>query len=89
MTTAVLTADQVAERLGISRWKVHSPPSPTAAPSGERTPHPVTVSLPLVVGLTHVLAYWVFGGTGLSGPEAWLAASLEPAPGAEGEPTRG
>ncbi|MGW3980913.1 hypothetical protein [Streptomyces mirabilis] len=29
MTTAVLTADQVAERLGISRWKVHSPPAPT------------------------------------------------------------
>ncbi len=23
MTTAVLTVDQVAERLGISRWKVH------------------------------------------------------------------
>ncbi|MET9112852.1 helix-turn-helix domain-containing protein [Streptomyces longwoodensis] len=24
MTTAVLTVDQVAERLGISRWKVHN-----------------------------------------------------------------
>jgi excisionase family DNA binding protein len=23
MTTAVLTVDQVAQRLGISRWKVH------------------------------------------------------------------
>ncbi|MEU4143552.1 helix-turn-helix domain-containing protein [Streptomyces parvulus] len=23
MTTAVLTVDQVADRLGISRWKVH------------------------------------------------------------------
>ncbi|MFF1406495.1 replication initiator [Streptomyces sp. NPDC058294] len=36
---------------------------------------------------TYVLAHWVFAGTGLSGAEAWLAASLEPAPGTEGEPT--
>jgi hypothetical protein len=37
---------------------------------------------------TYVLAHWVFAGTGLSDTEAWLAASLEPAPGTEGEPTR-
>ncbi|UJA08788.1 replication initiation protein [Streptomyces collinus] len=36
---------------------------------------------------TFVLAHWVFAGTGLSDTEAWLAASLEPAPGTEGEPT--
>jgi hypothetical protein len=36
---------------------------------------------------TYVLAHWVFGGTGLSDTEAWLAASIEPAPGTEGEPT--
>ncbi|MET9070609.1 replication initiator [Streptomyces sp. NPDC004232] len=36
---------------------------------------------------TFVLAHWVFAGTGLSDAEAWLAASLEPAPGTEGEPT--
>ncbi|SBT92437.1 hypothetical protein GA0115233_104517 [Streptomyces sp. DI166] len=36
---------------------------------------------------TYVLAHWAFAGTGLSDAEAWLAASLEPAPGTEGEPT--
>lgn len=36
---------------------------------------------------TYVLAHWVFAGTGLSDAESWLAASLEPAPGTEGEPT--
>ncbi|MFJ8152526.1 replication initiator [Streptomyces sp. NPDC094468] len=36
---------------------------------------------------TLVLAHWVFAGTGLSRAEAWLTASLEPAPGTEGEPT--
>ncbi|MGW6481983.1 replication initiator [Streptomyces sp. NPDC055059] len=36
---------------------------------------------------TLVLSHWVFAGTGLSVAEAWLAASLEPAPGTEGEPT--
>ncbi|WP_221348583.1 replication initiator [Streptomyces beigongshangae] len=36
---------------------------------------------------TLVLAHWVFAGTGLSAGEAWLASSLEPAPGTEGEPT--
>ncbi|TCR23741.1 replication initiator [Streptomyces sp. BK205] len=41
-------------------------------------PHPET---------TYVLAHWVFAGTGLSDTEAWLSASLEPAPGTEGEPT--
>ncbi|TXS42099.1 replication initiation protein [Streptomyces sp. uw30] len=38
-------------------------------------------------GTTYVLAHWVFAGTGLTDAEAWLAASLEPAPGTEGEPT--
>ncbi|GLF95985.1 hypothetical protein SYYSPA8_16830 [Streptomyces yaizuensis] len=38
-------------------------------------------------GTTHVLAHWVFAGTGLSAAEEWLAASLTPAPGTEGEPT--
>ncbi|MGX1475834.1 UNVERIFIED_CONTAM: hypothetical protein RKD50_004642 [Streptomyces canus] len=38
---------------------------------------------------TYVLAHWVFAGTGLSDTETWLSASLEPAPGTEGEPTRG
>ncbi|WP_405746767.1 replication initiator [Streptomyces canus] len=38
---------------------------------------------------TYVLAHWVFAGTGLSDTEAWLSESLEPAPGTEGEPTRG
>ncbi len=38
---------------------------------------------------TYVLAHWAFAGTGLTDIEAWLAASLEPAPGTEGEPTRG
>ncbi len=41
-----------------------------------------------VTETTYVLAHWVFAGTGLSEAEAWLAASLEPAPGTEGEPTR-
>ncbi|MET7476861.1 replication initiator [Streptomyces sp. NPDC005648] len=36
---------------------------------------------------TYVLAHWVFAGAGLSSAEAWLSASLEPAPGLEGEPT--
>ncbi|MET7692793.1 replication initiator [Streptomyces sp. NPDC005483] len=36
---------------------------------------------------TYVLAHWVFAGTGLSDTEAWLSASLERAPGTEGEPT--
>jgi len=38
---------------------------------------------------TLVLAHWVYAGTGLSDAEAWLAASIEPSPGTEGEPTRG
>ncbi|MFF3873223.1 replication initiator [Streptomyces sp. NPDC001978] len=38
---------------------------------------------------TLVLAHWAFAGTGLSAAETWLAASLEPAPGTEGEPTHG
>jgi hypothetical protein len=41
------------------------------------------------VNTTLVVAHWVFAGTGLSDTEAWLSASLEPAPGTEGEPTRG
>ncbi|MER6128315.1 replication initiator [Streptomyces sp. NPDC001795] len=38
---------------------------------------------------TLVVAHWVFAGTGLTAGETWLAASLEPAPGTEGEPTHG
>jgi hypothetical protein len=38
-------------------------------------------------GTTLVLSHWAFAGTGLSSAEAWLAASLEPGPGTEGEPT--
>ncbi|MFJ2732264.1 replication initiator [Streptomyces sp. NPDC087317] len=38
---------------------------------------------------TLVLAHWVFTGTGLTDAEAWLAETLEPAPGTEGEPTHG
>ncbi|MFI2228104.1 replication initiator [Streptomyces fradiae] len=38
---------------------------------------------------TYVLAHWAFAGTGLSDAEAWLTASLAPAPGTEGEPTHG
>jgi hypothetical protein len=40
-------------------------------------------------GTTYVLAHWAFAGTGLSDAETWLSASLEPAPGTEGEPTHG
>ncbi|ALC22368.1 replication initiation protein [Streptomyces pristinaespiralis] len=38
---------------------------------------------------TLVLAHWVYAGTGLTDAEAWLAETLEPAPGTEGEPTHG
>ncbi|MHC3451463.1 replication initiator [Streptomyces prasinus] len=38
---------------------------------------------------TLVLAHWVYAGTGLIDAEAWLAETLEPAPGTEGEPTHG
>ncbi|WP_326757103.1 replication initiation protein [Streptomyces hirsutus] len=46
-----------------------------------------TPAMPQEGETTLVLAHWVFAGTGLSVGEAWLAASLEPAPGTEGEPT--
>ncbi|MCQ4207822.1 replication initiator [Streptomyces longispororuber] len=36
---------------------------------------------------TLVISHWVFAGTGLSAAEAWLSASVAPAPGTEGEPT--
>jgi hypothetical protein len=36
---------------------------------------------------TLVLAHWVVAGTGLTPGESWLAASIAPAPGTEGEPT--
>ncbi|BCL28648.1 hypothetical protein GCM10017557_35070 [Streptomyces aurantiacus] len=36
---------------------------------------------------TLVLAHWVYAGTGLTDAEAWLAETLAPAPGTEGEPT--
>jgi hypothetical protein len=42
------------------------------------TPEPAT---------TLVLSHWTFAGTGLTPGEEFLAASLAPAPGTEGEPT--
>ncbi len=38
---------------------------------------------------TLVLAHWVYAGTGLTPAEEWLAATITPAPGTEGEPTHG
>ncbi|RAJ42408.1 hypothetical protein K353_02763 [Kitasatospora sp. SolWspMP-SS2h] len=38
---------------------------------------------------TLVLAHWTFAGVGLTPGERWLAEALTPAPGTEGEPTRG
>ncbi|MFF4048914.1 replication initiator [Streptomyces chartreusis] len=53
-------------------WRRAQAASPAAASDGETT---------------LVLAHWVFAGTGLGAAETWLATSLEPAPGTEGEPT--
>ncbi|MFF0097408.1 replication initiator [Streptomyces canus] len=36
---------------------------------------------------TLVLSHWVYAGTGLSHAETWLAETIAPAPGTEGEPT--
>jgi hypothetical protein len=36
---------------------------------------------------TLVLAHWVYAGTGLTDAETWLAETIAPAPGTEGEPT--
>ncbi|MFF0222743.1 replication initiator [Streptomyces sp. NPDC004629] len=36
---------------------------------------------------TLVLDHWIYAGTGLTDTEAWLADSIAPAPGTEGEPT--
>lgn len=60
-------------------------PSATPAPNGAapKPPRPP----PQDGETTLVLAHWIFAGTGLSAGEQWLAASLEPAPGTEGEPT--
>lgn len=38
---------------------------------------------------TLVLAHWAYAGTGLTPAEEWLAATIAPAPGTEGEPTHG
>jgi hypothetical protein len=38
---------------------------------------------------TLVLAHWTFAGVGLTPAETWLASTLTPAPGTEGEPTHG
>jgi hypothetical protein len=38
---------------------------------------------------TYVLSHWTFAGTGLTRAETWLAATVAPAPGTEGEPTHG
>ncbi len=53
-------------------WRRAQAASPAAPSDGETT---------------LVLSHWVFAGTGLSAAETWLATSLEPAPGTEGEPT--
>nr|WP_107904766.1 replication initiator [Streptomyces chartreusis] len=53
-------------------WRRAQAASPAAPSDGETT---------------LVLSHWVFAGTGLSTAETWLATSLEPAPGTEGEPT--
>ncbi len=37
---------------------------------------------------TLVLAHWIYAGTGLTPTEEWLTATITPAPGTEGEPTR-
>ncbi|ANS66312.1 replication initiation protein [Streptomyces lincolnensis] len=58
------------------------------AQAAETSTAPVTSEISEVTS-TLVLAHWVFAGTGLSAAETWLAASLEPAPGTEGEPTHG
>ncbi|WP_353943858.1 replication initiator [Streptomyces sp. HUAS MG91] len=44
---------------------------------------------PYAPDTTLVLAHWVYAGTGLTDTETWLAETLEPAPGTEGEPTHG
>ncbi|MFF9377177.1 replication initiator [Streptomyces griseoluteus] len=49
----------------------------------------VAADAPTEQDTTLVLAHWVFAGTGLTDAEAWLAETLEPAPGTEGEPTHG
>ncbi|WP_053849934.1 replication initiator [Streptomyces sp. NRRL B-24085] len=38
---------------------------------------------------TLVLTHWIYAGTGLTDAEAWLAETIDPAPGTEGEPTHG
>ncbi|MEU9605076.1 replication initiator [Streptomyces sp. NPDC048057] len=38
---------------------------------------------------TYVLTHWTYTGTGLTETETWLTTTLSPAPGTEGEPTRG
>jgi hypothetical protein len=38
---------------------------------------------------TLVLAHWTFAGVGLTPGETWLASTITPAPGTEGEPTHG
>jgi hypothetical protein len=42
---------------------------------------------PLSQDTTLVLAHWTFAGVGLTPAETWLASTLTPAPGTEGEPT--
>ncbi|GAA1921150.1 hypothetical protein GCM10009837_53040 [Streptomyces durmitorensis] len=59
-----------------------------AAQATAATADPTTYGNPEVGGdTTLVLAHWVYAGTGLTDAEAWLAESIEPAPGTEGEPT--
>lgn len=65
-----------------------SPRSPSTRSAAPSTSMPSTAANGPEPHTTYVLAHWVFAGTGLSDTEAWLAASLEPAPGTEGEPTK-
>ncbi|MFD3822625.1 replication initiator [Streptomyces sp. NPDC058625] len=58
-----------------------------AAQTTTATVSQTTYGEPEVVNTTLVLAHWVYAGTGLTDAEAWLAETLAPAPGTEGEPT--
>ncbi|MER6130768.1 replication initiator [Streptomyces sp. NPDC001815] len=58
-----------------------------AAQGASATDGLTTSEISEVVETTLVLAHWVYAGTGLTDAEAWLAETLAPAPGTEGEPT--
>ncbi|WAU78874.1 replication initiation protein [Streptomyces sp. Qhu-G9] len=68
-----------ALRTARSEWR--------AAQGASATDGLTTSEISEVVETTLVLAHWVYAGTGLTDAEAWLAETLAPAPGTEGEPT--